>query len=202
MFNFRIIYQIWVNKYTSADELLCLCIAQRELVSFSLTEVLLQKQHITSTILALIIQISIIWTSHIYFWLITGSGYLIIGKWTDKSYGNPIVYLTTHKIPQCNGNGNVIRNILPTRNSKGLFLACVQLNEWEVCPTLCPSINQLNIRIISIRMSHWGVRTTVGYFSWCQGMVCRARKISSIFFRSLLYICFIIGQFLRKSWQY
>lgn len=43
-----------MNKYTSADELLCLCIAQRELVSFSLTEVLLQKQHITPTILALI----------------------------------------------------------------------------------------------------------------------------------------------------
>ena len=90
-----------MNKYTSADELLCLCIAQRELVSFSLTEVLLQKQHITPTILALIIQISIIWTSHIYFWLVTGTGYLILGKWTDKSYGNPIVYLTTHKIPLC-----------------------------------------------------------------------------------------------------
>ena len=102
MFNLSIIYQIWMNKYTSADELLCLCIAQRELVSFSLTEVLLQKQHITSTILALIIQISIIWTSHIYFWLVTGSGYLILGKWTDKSYGNPIVYLTTHKIPLWN----------------------------------------------------------------------------------------------------
>ena len=102
IFNLSIIYEIWVNKYTSADELLCLCIAQRELVSFSLTEVLLQKQHITTTILALIIQISIIWTSHIYFWLVTGTGYLILGKWTDKSYGNPIVYLTTHKIPLWN----------------------------------------------------------------------------------------------------
>ena len=89
-----------------------------------------------------------------------------------------------------NGNGNVIRNILPTRNSSLL------LNEWEVCPTLYSSINQLNIRIISIRMSHWGVRTIVGYFSWCQGMVCRARKISSIFFRSVLYISSVIGQFL------
>ena len=101
MFNLSIIYQIWVNKYTSADELLCLCIAQRELVSFSLTEVLLQKQHITSTILALIIQISIIWTSHIYFWLVTGTGYLILGKWTDKSYGNRNVCLTTSKLPLC-----------------------------------------------------------------------------------------------------
>ena len=103
MFNLSIIYQIWVNKYTSADELLCLCIAQRELVSFSLTEVLLQKQHITPTILALIIQISIIWTSHIYFWLVTGTGYLILGKWTDKSYGNRNVCLTTPKLPLWNG---------------------------------------------------------------------------------------------------
>ena len=81
----------------------------------------------------------------------------------------------------------VVTNI---RYAANTLSKCKHTVQWL---TLYSSINQLNIRIISIRMSHWSVRTIVGYFSWCQGMVCRARKISSIFFRSILYKFLIIG---------
>ena len=60
------------------------------------------SHHITSTILALIIQISSIWQSHTYFLLITASRCFVRGKLNDKSSGKLNVHMTPKTLPLCN----------------------------------------------------------------------------------------------------